>query len=106
MSGFTTTQLEACIERNQACIPELAEISRQLQGSTDPITLYGQCYPLLEQAMWSGTADFHALLADYQALFREQEALISQRGIDDRHDFLIGIPIAGEEAIVLAFSNF
>jgi hypothetical protein len=47
----------------------------------------------LEQAMWSGTADFHALLADYQALFREQEALIRQHG-DERHHFIIGIPIA------------
>lgn len=48
----------------------------------------------LEQAMWSEGADFHALLADYQALFREQEALIAQRGNDDRHHFIIGIPIA------------
>jgi hypothetical protein len=48
----------------------------------------------LEQAMWSEGADFHALLADYQALFREEEDLIAQRGNDDRHDFIISIPIA------------
>ena len=30
----------------------------------------------LEQAMWSEGADFHALLAEYQALFREQDALL------------------------------
>lgn len=48
----------------------------------------------LEQAMWSEGADFHTLLADYQALFREQEALIQQSGTDERHHFILGIPIA------------
>ncbi len=48
----------------------------------------------LERAMWSEGSAFHALLANYQALFREQEALIAQRGNDDRHHFIIGIPIA------------
>ncbi|KAB2308202.1 hypothetical protein F8A87_10755 [Betaproteobacteria bacterium SCN2] len=94
MSGFVTTQLVACIERYQNHIPALAEIGRQLQSGADPLALYEQCHPLLEQAMWSGTMDFHALLADYQALFREQEALIQQRGNDGRHHFILGIPIA------------
>lgn len=93
------SQLSDCIARYQARIPGLKEIGRQLQGCTDLITPYEKCYPLLEQAMWSGTAGFHALLADYQALFREQEALIAQRcqennSGDDRHHFIIGIPIA------------
>ncbi len=48
----------------------------------------------LEQAMWSEGADFHALLADYQARFREQEALIQEQGNDQRHHFILGIPIA------------
>lgn len=53
----------------------------------------------LEQAMWSEGADFHALLADYQALFREQEALIARQcqennSDDARHHFILGIPIA------------
>lgn len=94
MSGFDTSQLAFCIARYQTSIPGLAEIGRQLQGSADPIALYEQCHPLLEQAMWNGSADFHALLADYQALFREQEALIQQRGNDSRHHFILGIPIA------------
>ncbi len=94
MSGFDTTLLANCIERYQNRIPALAELGRQLQGGADPLALYEQCHPLLEQAMWSGTMDFHALLADYQALFREQEALIAQRGNDDRHHFILGIPIA------------
>ncbi|MEW6132844.1 MAG: hypothetical protein AB1591_06695 [Pseudomonadota bacterium] len=99
MSGLVTTQLADCIARYQDSIPGLSELGRKLQGlaqsrDTDAlIDLYDQCYPLLEQAMWSEGADFHALLADYQALFREQEALIAQRG-DARHDFIISIPVA------------
>ena len=63
------------------------------------VELYEACYPLLERAMWSGTADFHPLLATYQSLFREQEALIRQRsqegrGGDDRHHFILAIPVA------------
>ncbi len=63
------------------------------------VELYEDCYPLLEQAMWSGTADFHPLLTCYQSLFREQEALIRQRCQegqvgDDRHHFILGIPVA------------
>jgi len=58
------------------------------------IALYERCYPLLEQAMWSSEADFTPLLETYQALFREQEALIARRGHDNRHRFILGIPIA------------
>jgi hypothetical protein len=99
MSSFTPTQLADCIARYAASIPGLADLARpllDLAQSPDAnilIALYEQCYPLLEHAMWSGTADFQVLLADYQALFREQEALIQQHG-DDRHHFILGIPIA------------
>jgi len=86
MSSFTTTQLAKCIARYQPGTP--------VSEASDPNALYEQCYPLLEQVLWSEGADFHAVLADYQALFREQEALIAQRGKDDRHDIIIGIPIA------------
>ncbi|MDD5241520.1 MAG: hypothetical protein PHG47_07350 [Sulfuricella sp.] len=58
------------------------------------IDLYEQCYPLLEKAMWSAEPDFSPLLACYQALFREQEALIQRRGDDDRHHFILSIPVA------------
>src|SRR5574340_1817855 len=44
--------------------------------------------------MWSRAADFHPLLASYQALFREQEALIRLRGHDNRHRFILAIPVA------------
>ena len=97
MSGFNSPQLAACLARHQSAIPGLAEIGARLSepNTLDGlIGLYECCYPLLEQAMWSGEADFHPLQADYQALFREQEALIRQRGGDDRHHFILGIPIA------------
>jgi hypothetical protein len=74
-----TACLRDCLVRHQAGIPVLAEVAERLQGADTLdalLGLYDQCYPLLEQAMWSGAADFHALLASYQSLFREQEALI------------------------------
>jgi hypothetical protein len=92
-----TVHLAECIARYHSAIPGLAEIGAQL---AEPATLdeliesYEQCYPLLEKAMWSPGADLAPLLTGYQALFREQEALIRQRGDDDRHHFILGIPIA------------
>lgn len=100
MTLSATQHLQDCIARYQASIPGLAELGTQLQNlapSADVharIELYDHCYPLLEQAMWSDAADFHSLLANYQSLFREQEALIAQRGDDTRHHFIISIPIA------------
>ena len=65
------------------------------------IDIYDDFYPLIERAMWSEPDDdrFDALLAGYQALFREQEGLIreaAQRGgvEDTRHDFILAIPVA------------
>lgn len=101
MADFVTTHLAECIARYQAAIPGLADLGKRLQdlstsssGAPDEfIDLYEQCYPLLEKAMWSAGSDFHPLLDNYQALFREQEALIQQRG-DDRHHFILSIPVA------------
>ena len=100
MSELRTPRLQQCIARYQADIPGLAGLGGPLQrlaaaGDTDAlIELYEQCYPLVEQALWSGEEDFHELLTCYQALFREQEELIAQRGEDDRHRFILSIPIA------------
>ncbi|HUW51763.1 MAG TPA: hypothetical protein VMV75_12185 [Sulfuricella sp.] len=103
MTDFVTTHLAECISRYQPAIPGLADLGKQLQGLsplTGPSTLdalidlYEQSYPLLEKAMWSAESDFHTLLACYQALFREQDALIQQRGSDDRHHFILSIPVA------------
>ena len=89
--------LQDCIARHAAAIPGLAELGERLAASRDTdalIDLHEQCAHLLEHAMWAAGADFHPLLASYQALFREQEALIRQRGEDDRHHFILGIPVA------------
>lgn len=89
--------LQACIARHAAAIPGLAELGERLAASRDSdalIDLHEQCALLLEHAMWAAGADFHPLLASYQALFREQEALIRQRGKDDRHHFILAIPVA------------
>ncbi|MEW5967763.1 MAG: hypothetical protein AB1720_12345 [Pseudomonadota bacterium] len=94
--------LQARLARHVAAIPGLADLAARLADAPDPdarIALYEASTLLLERAMWSGTGDFHALLADYQALHREQDALIRQRGqnaegSDDRHDFLLAIPVA------------
>ncbi|HWR77279.1 MAG TPA: hypothetical protein VN283_08740 [Thiobacillus sp.] len=98
-----TPALQDCLARYASVVPGLADLGAPLQRlSSSPdanaldalIDLYEQCTPLLEKAMWSGEADFHPLLATYQALFREREALIAQRGNDDRHHFILSIPIA------------
>ncbi|MDA8381542.1 MAG: hypothetical protein M0037_00445, partial [Betaproteobacteria bacterium] len=90
MPDPATTQLARCLARHQAALPALADPN----GLDGLIERYEQCYPWLEKAMWASGADFAALLADYQALFREQEALVSRRGDDQRHHFILGIPVA------------
>jgi len=97
-----TACLRDCIACYRAVIPGLDELGTQLQRADTPdacIALYETCTPLLEKALWSGEADFHPLLATYQSLFREQEALIAQRckqdqTPDDRHHFVLAIPVA------------
>ncbi|MDP3123794.1 MAG: hypothetical protein Q8M46_04260, partial [Thiobacillus sp.] len=100
--------MQDCIARYASVVPGLADLGVPLQrlsaahdaNALDAlIDLYEQCTPLLEKALWSGEADFHPLLASYQALFREQETLIAQRCkqgqvSDDRHRFILAIPIA------------
>lgn len=103
MNESVIQRLQECIARHQSAIPGLADLGKQLQSLsplTEPSTLdalidlYDQCYPLLEKAMWATGSDFAPLLAGYQTLFREQEALIQQRGGDDRHHFILSIPVA------------
>jgi len=92
-----TAVLRDCIARYQDRIPGLRALGERLANAATldaRIDLHEACALLLEQAMWSGAADFHALLASYQALHREQEALIARRGNDDRHDFIVAIPVA------------
>jgi hypothetical protein len=94
--------LRDCIARYAGSISGLSDLGKSLAAARDAdalIALYEQATPLLEQAMWSREADFHPLLACYQSLFREHEALIRQRCnhgqvSDHRHHFIVGIPVA------------
>jgi hypothetical protein len=107
MTEFEITHLRNCIKRYGPTIPALADVGDQLRSlplSTDSpavaneldtlIERYEQCYPLLEQAMWSSASDFDALLDCYQSLCREQEVLTQQKPRDDRHHFILSIPVA------------
>ncbi len=90
----------------RACIEEYADTSAVSGPSPDALqqaiaqddrsallALYHDLYPRLEQALWKGPA-FDRTLAQYQALFREQEALRQAAGDDTRHRFILSIPVA------------
>lgn len=111
MTEYGITGLRDCIRRYRSGIPGLADVAGQLhslalpdEAPVDPaeldtlIRLYEQCYPMLEQCMWSSGTDFDALLECYQQLFREQENLIQQRPSDERHHFILSIPVADRPA--------
>ncbi len=57
------------------------------------IGIYNESIPLLEQAIWSGDPE-GAPLELYQRVFRELEAHIASKGHDDRHHFILVIPVA------------
>lgn len=97
--GLVTTRLQQCIARYRHEVAELDAVAAALPDASPGATieLYERCYPWLEQALWRDGADFDALLADYQALFREQEALIQQQG-DERCHFILSIPVADRPA--------
>lgn len=95
--------LRAIAARRAAVAPALADLAARsaetaLLDLTPRLALYDASFVELERAMWSGGGDFHALLADYQALFREYERLIAATGRDPRHDFIIAIPVADRPA--------
>lgn len=63
------------------------------------IGLYDRVYPEVEKRMWrSPAAEFDAWLARYQALFREQQALIDRAGDSAQRHFLIAITVADRPA--------
>ncbi|MDD3450208.1 MAG: hypothetical protein PHF72_14405, partial [Gammaproteobacteria bacterium] len=99
MGDAETARLRECLVRYGEAIPQLAAIGESLRGAParELIDLYERCYPLLEQALWGDGPGFDGLLDCYQALFREQEALMKRRG-DERHDFILSIPVADRPA--------
>ena len=57
------------------------------------LELYGEVLELAERLLWQEGAGEEALEAS-QALFREYEQLLAQRGEDERHRFVVVIPVA------------
>ncbi|MHB1291218.1 MAG: hypothetical protein ACYCY5_03400, partial [Sulfuricella sp.] len=47
----------------------------------------------IEKALWADDPSA-SLLDQYQAAFREMEKLVAMKGNDDRHNFVIVIPVA------------
>jgi hypothetical protein len=103
MPSGRTGALAACVQHHAARLPELAALGARLATLGDApaerlLPLYEAALPVLEAALWPAPPAFDTLLADFQALHRERERLIAECGSDDRHDFVIGIPVADRPA--------
>ena len=103
MSPSRTAALAASLQHHAARLPELAPVGRRLAALGDApagmlLSLYEAALPVLEAALWKEPQTFDTLLADFQALYRERERLIAECGTDERHDFVIGIPVADRPA--------
>lgn len=94
MFQFDTPVLRSVLQAHPDGLPD------GLPGSAAALAdTYDRLFPLLESALWTGDdAAFDARLAQYQALFREQQALIDATGARAQHHFLIGIPVADRPA--------
>ena len=57
------------------------------------IGIYKKALPIIEKTLWASEIDDHSV-SQYQNSFQEMEQFISLRGNDDRHSFVIVIPVA------------
>ncbi|WP_246540235.1 hypothetical protein [sulfur-oxidizing endosymbiont of Gigantopelta aegis] len=105
-SSSVTPVLQQFLQDYRHQIPELLTIESQLserlsqersQKHSDVIALYDAIYPLVEKELWS-TQSFDDCLHSYQRLFREQESLLALAEVDERHEFILSIPIADRPA--------
>jgi hypothetical protein len=101
MTDIDRSSLQDCITRYGGAIPGLDKLAApsETDALQSLIDRHEQCYPLLEKALWSDTADFEPLLDCYQSLFREQEALVRQLAAsggvaDERYHYILSIPVA------------
>ncbi|MEQ1661673.1 MAG: hypothetical protein ABL877_03165 [Thiobacillus sp.] len=82
-----------------ACLKDDLSIEQGVLTDALNIDQYDLLYPQIEQRMWQGDdAAFAHWLGRYQALFREQQALIDASDLREQHHFIIGIPVAGRPA--------
>lgn len=77
---------------------DIKDLSIQLKKIThnidNVIALYHQAIPLIEKNIWKND-NIEARIIEYQQLFKELEALISNNKTRDlRHHFIIAIPVA------------
>ena len=97
MFRFTTPVLRTLLDEHPSILGEATDLSALPVDAW--ISFYDRVFPQVEQRMWqSDDAAFERWLAVYQALFREQQALIDASGQGTQHHFVIGIPVAGRPA--------
>ncbi len=92
MPHFDTPILRVLLDQH----PELAGIPAD---ASTLIAAYDDLYPQIEARMWAADdAGFERWLDVYQALGREQQALIAARGGRELRRFVLGIPVADRPA--------
>lgn len=97
MSRFSPPVFRSLLDETPSILADVADLNAR---SVDEwIGLYDHAYAQVEQRMWQpDDAAFERWLAVYQALFREQQALIDQTGAREQHAFILGIPVADRPA--------
>ena len=94
MSRFATPVLRTLLDEYPSILGEATDLPALPADAW--ISLYDRVFPQVEQRMWQADdAAFERWLSVYQALFREQQALIDLSGQATQHHFVIGIPVAG-----------
>lgn len=94
MSRFDTPVLRSLLRAHPDWLP-----GGPPDSAATLVDAYDRLYPQLESRLWAADdAAFDDGLAHYQALFREQQALIDATGVRAQHRFVIGIPVADRPA--------
>ncbi|MEW6119296.1 MAG: hypothetical protein AB1593_04320 [Pseudomonadota bacterium] len=99
MPRFATPVLLHVLEALPHLLPELPDPAALAEDAL--VALYERVVAQVETRMWeAGETDFVCWLERYQALFREQQALIDSSGALRQYAFILGIPVADRPAHV------
>lgn len=99
MPRFATPVLQRLLEAHPSLLPQAPDPDALAPDAL--VALYDRVLAELEPRMWQADdAGFAHWLDRYQALSREQQALIDRSGVRERHDFILGIPVADRPAHV------
>lgn len=86
-------------------VPDKTPTPATSQDNLDEIIdAYLQALPLIEEKLWSTAIDADAL-SSYQQTFRELEHCISLKGNDQRHSFIVVIPVADRPQLLTQCLN-